>query len=246
MVFKRRGGFTLIELLVVIAIIAILAAILFPVFARAREKARMISCLSNMKQVGIALTMYTQDYDETLPDNGKNSKVPGSQGGCCVPNYADPAQIKDGNIAWIIRVAPYIKNTRVFQCPSAVNSWIPVSIEDSQEIWPKTSNYVLSILCADKKLAAIGEPARAVYITEWASNDPHAYSRPISCCRGGVNWGKIGQPWNDVPSFWGVQHMGLGGPVLDTGQCMYNVVFADGHAKAYNPKRLWTDDLYVF
>ena len=62
-----RRAFTLIELLVVIAIIAILAAILFPVFAQAREKARAISCLSNLKQVGIGLMMYTQDYDETYP-----------------------------------------------------------------------------------------------------------------------------------------------------------------------------------
>jgi prepilin-type N-terminal cleavage/methylation domain-containing protein len=61
----RHPGFTLIELLVVIAIIAILAAILFPVFAQAREKARAISCLSNLKQAGLAFAMYTQDYDET-------------------------------------------------------------------------------------------------------------------------------------------------------------------------------------
>lgn len=64
-VFRRLRGFTLIELLVVIAIIAILAAILMPVFAPAREKARQASCMSNMKQVGLALAMYTQDYDDT-------------------------------------------------------------------------------------------------------------------------------------------------------------------------------------
>lgn len=64
-----RKGFTLIELLVVIAIIAILAAILFPVFAKAREKARQTSCLSNCKQLGLGLYMYTQDYDEMLPFN---------------------------------------------------------------------------------------------------------------------------------------------------------------------------------
>ena len=63
----RRAGFTLIQLLVVIAIIAILAAILFPVFAQAREKARAISCLSNLKQTGLAWSMYTQDYDEIIP-----------------------------------------------------------------------------------------------------------------------------------------------------------------------------------
>ena len=64
---QRRNAFTLIELLVVIAIIAILAAILFPVFAQAREKARAISCLSNMNQLGLSMQMYVQDYDETFP-----------------------------------------------------------------------------------------------------------------------------------------------------------------------------------
>ena len=67
MFLHRRRGFTLIELLVVIAIIAILAAILFPVFAQAREQARRATCLSNQKQLGHALTMYAQDYDEQLP-----------------------------------------------------------------------------------------------------------------------------------------------------------------------------------
>ncbi len=99
-----KRGFTLIELLVVIAIIAILAAILFPVFARAREKARQNSCLSNCKQMGLAAMMYAQDYDESI--------VPRSIG-----SYTDAWYGR-----WYRLLDPYIKNTQVFACPSEVAS----------------------------------------------------------------------------------------------------------------------------
>ncbi len=89
-----RRGFTLIELLVVIAIIAILAAILFPVFARAREKARQSSCLSNIKQIGLAVMSYCQDYDEMYPYYNQYGAY------------------------WPGRLVPYIKNTQIFACPS--------------------------------------------------------------------------------------------------------------------------------
>jgi prepilin-type N-terminal cleavage/methylation domain-containing protein/prepilin-type processing-associated H-X9-DG protein len=98
-----RRGFTLIELLVVIAIIAILAAILFPVFAKAREKARQSSCLSNLKQIGLACQQYAQDYDERLPWHCRY-----------IPGAADAA----GN-DWTGQITPYIKNVQVFACPSA-------------------------------------------------------------------------------------------------------------------------------
>ena len=95
-----KRGFTLIELLVVIAIIAILAAILFPVFAKAREKARQSSCLSNLKQIGLATLQYVQDYDERLPCRWYNGEVN--------PNYTHAqAQIE-----------PYCKNRQIFICPS--------------------------------------------------------------------------------------------------------------------------------
>ncbi|MBM3499359.1 MAG: DUF1559 domain-containing protein [Armatimonadetes bacterium] len=92
-----RRGFTLIELLVVIAIIAILAAILFPVFARAREKARQSACLSNIKQIALGCLMYAQDYDEMM--------VTGS-------GY------QNTTINWQLKVEPYMKNTQIFVCPS--------------------------------------------------------------------------------------------------------------------------------
>lgn len=101
-----RRGFTLIELLVVIAIIAILAAILFPVFARAREKARQTSCLSNIKQITLAVLSYVQDYDETL---------------FYIHHYD---QLGDGGRLMYpcIRVMPYVKNEQVFLCPSRKGS----------------------------------------------------------------------------------------------------------------------------
>jgi prepilin-type N-terminal cleavage/methylation domain-containing protein len=99
---NRPHAFTLIELLVVIAIIAILAAILFPVFAQAREKARQAACLSNMKQIGIGLIMYASDYDSQYP----------------------PSQLGFGSqlVSWPQMMQPYIKNQDVFACPSTSQS----------------------------------------------------------------------------------------------------------------------------
>ena len=110
------SGFTLIELLVVIAIIAILAAILFPVFAQAREKARQTSCLSNTKQLGTATQMYLQDYDETLFFRAATNSPSISRSGAIVPNSAALLPVY-----WWNAVMPYIKNNQVFTCPSDAN-----------------------------------------------------------------------------------------------------------------------------
>jgi prepilin-type N-terminal cleavage/methylation domain-containing protein len=116
----KKVGFTLIELLVVIAIIAILAAILFPVFAQAREKARQTSCLSNMKQIMTGQLMYVQDYDETFPLSRVNTKSANSAdyigfgAGTCQGGNADP----NPSYTWRAAVQPYIKSVQVFVCPS--------------------------------------------------------------------------------------------------------------------------------
>jgi prepilin-type N-terminal cleavage/methylation domain-containing protein/prepilin-type processing-associated H-X9-DG protein len=99
----RKAAFTLIELLVVIAVIAILAAILFPVFAQARERARMTACVSNMRQIGTALMMYAQDYDETFP----YAFFRGNKGTALDPSYV-----------WKNAIRSYLKNLDVLTCPS--------------------------------------------------------------------------------------------------------------------------------
>jgi prepilin-type N-terminal cleavage/methylation domain-containing protein/prepilin-type processing-associated H-X9-DG protein len=105
---RAKNGFTLIELLVVIAIIAILAAILFPVFARARENARRSSCASNLKQIGLGMLQYTQDYDEKLVAYGYSFlNTPYLASNPATPNYK-----------WMDAIYPYVKSEQIFNCPS--------------------------------------------------------------------------------------------------------------------------------
>ena len=126
---NRRTGFTLIELLVVIAIIAILAAILFPVFAQAREKARQSVCISNNKQVAVATLMYSQDYDELYPMaygyyNGigwlqpYTGDVPYNSN--CTNGACGPEWTNGMSGYWANAIQPYSKNFQVLACPSAV------------------------------------------------------------------------------------------------------------------------------
>jgi prepilin-type N-terminal cleavage/methylation domain-containing protein/prepilin-type processing-associated H-X9-DG protein len=158
---RTRHGFTLIELLVVIAIIAILAAILFPVFARAREKARQSSCQSNLKQIGLAWAMYAQDYDE---------RIPRGSGYIAVGTAADPPgtnTIYGLAGEWYITCAPYIKNEQIFNCPSSpYTNWSSggttggtFGVGYSRNTW----------LSADA-LATILEPAYLIVLTDGRNN----------------------------------------------------------------------------
>jgi len=109
---KTPQAFTLIELLVVIAIIAILAAILFPVFGRARENARRSSCQSNLKQIGLGVMQYVQDYDESYPP----SRNCGGATGACTIGIGGTGGTNRG--FWKIYTYPYVKSTQIYSCPS--------------------------------------------------------------------------------------------------------------------------------
>jgi prepilin-type N-terminal cleavage/methylation domain-containing protein/prepilin-type processing-associated H-X9-DG protein len=240
-------AFTLIELLVVIAIIAILAAILFPVFAQAREAARKTSCASNLKQIGTSWTMYIQDYDERI-----GSANPPPDWGHC-PTMPGRSQFGgwEGNI-----LAPYIKNTQVFKCPSSSgfgvnNNCANMSYTVASYAYNYASLQVWSCAAAasvGKGLAEIDRPADAMVF--WDSVTGWADCGFMSGC--GI-WterdvpvylAKKGRPLvGGMSSGW----IGADNLARETPHSMtMNVVFADGHVKNSDWDRLKWGQLNTF
>ncbi len=192
---RSLSGFTLIELLVVIAIIAILAAILFPVFSQAREKARQTSCISNNKQVGLGLLMYSEDYDESLP-NG----------------------IYQPGLGWMGSCSPYMKNTQVFHCPDdPTQNMAPTMMMYAME----AGSYVYNVNAAKSPaLSSFTAPASSVLCTEglgvqaeigvtgeWSGTGPAPNNYEMSMSSDGLTWIYYEPDGQMSP----------GGPQLDTG-----------------------------
>ncbi len=218
-----RRGFTLIELLVVIAIIAILAAILFPVFARAREKARQASCQSNMKQVALGVIMYCQDYDEKGPEAGSANRLYGGDlvnwagcGGarCGVPMYYRSDFVyPTTHRNFAEQVSPYIKNNQVFYCPNY----------ESVAQFPAISYWSANVRAADRSKTWIipGQnsypPASTAILLDPINSTTITLTNPGCATDGYANVDKA-------------PHNGTG-----------NVAFLDGHVKAMN----WNEAVQV-
>ena len=203
-----KRGFTLIELLVVIAIIAILAAILFPVFAKAREKARQSSCLSNVKQLGIAILSYVQDNDEMMPSSWHGpSAYPGA-------------------MQWPQMCAPYIKNWQVFLCPSDSGR----NIVSNNGAAGSTLSYALSVAYYGgsgiagvsasgpngKALASLQDPSGTVMISDATGSFE-------------MGWQYVSNQPADLTAWYGAAARHNDGT---------NIGFVDGHAKWFKPSGL--------
>jgi prepilin-type N-terminal cleavage/methylation domain-containing protein/prepilin-type processing-associated H-X9-DG protein len=213
--FRFRPAFTLIELLVVIAIIAILAAILFPVFAQAREKARQSACLNNQKQIGLGLMHYAQDYDDTLPTR---------YGGSC-PNpptaTSDCTGTPPRQRTWKDMLMPYIKSVDVYRCPSNstaekfdVRGFFPAGY--SMFLPNGAFNVMEPGAAFPQPLAGLGQPSYSVIIFETSSLFPDGgpYSAYVEPAVASTTQAA-------APSSWYSGHSRRRG----------NMIFMDGHAK---------------
>ncbi len=170
---QRRSAFTLIELLVVIAIIAILAAILFPVFARARENARRSSCQSNLKQINLGFMQYTQDYDERLPNSQDGGKAviaaPGVSWNYFTGNSASTATVNNFDMSRS-SLQPYLKSSQIFICPSdSVGQTSGDSYAGNQCVFnasgPAITGYTAGF-ASGKSLAAFDDTTRYMLLAE--------------------------------------------------------------------------------
>ncbi len=216
--FSARRAFTLVELLVVIAVIAILAAILFPVFARARENARRSSCQSNLKQIGLGALQYTQDYDETLFRSFYGSATADSNA--------------TGNYKWMDAIFPYVKSEQVFVCPSdptmsykfrGGRNYGSYGLNGAYGKGPDTTTPPRSSASYLVTLSQLQTPATTVWMTDNNNTD----ANPNTGGSQGFFWATTPPPIGIGPT--GLRQLqNIVERHLDT----TNVLFCDGHVKA--------------
>jgi prepilin-type N-terminal cleavage/methylation domain-containing protein/prepilin-type processing-associated H-X9-DG protein len=253
---QNRHGFTLIELLVVIAIIAILAAILFPVFAQAREKARAISCVSNIKQIGIANLMYAEDYDETIVPAGNRYAHQDIQcAGALTGNdgFSSNSTYNSNPRAWVdweVPLAPYVKNTQIYICPDEVQfgcSGYAMNTDSSDDDFPGPPSPPgeWAMDTADNggttvspvTLAAVVAPAECLFVYDSHDSNLENGYPPLGPASGVPDT----EGWETMDSFLQALKAGLfteaqliqtypSGPWRHSQQL--NVLWMDGHAKA--------------
>jgi len=231
----RGRGFTLIELLVVIAIIAILAAILFPVFAQARDSARQSSCLSNCKQLGTGLMMYAQDYDETMPSWPFRSGAGGL--------FNDPRFTDWGYSTWVTAMMPYVKNTKVYACPNGPTTG--TAFPNQALAGPKGAQMVVNY-AINEYIENSDHGFASLAALSGARNGPSDVTVIAESCYNGIvqDWTDAGIKVVDKPANFGLYRMycanGAGGTMCQPRHKDHgvNIVYADGHAKFVQGARI--------
>lgn len=220
----KKRAFTLIELLVVIAIIAILAAILFPVFAQAKAAAKKASCLSNNKQVSLGPVMYSSDNDDVMPYDAGGDPGNTYYGEKYVNGALDPAAPTN----WVRAVYPYVKNYGVFGCPVAIdqdknNGW--GCFDSDGKVTPFCGSSAMNAIAQAKSVTSMPEPANTVVISEKSQSQKVSQSAPS------YNWYDPTACPNVVNPVYHRCPTGTDGPTTHVNHSGGNFGFADGHAK---------------
>jgi prepilin-type N-terminal cleavage/methylation domain-containing protein/prepilin-type processing-associated H-X9-DG protein len=220
---RARKAFTLIELLVVIAIIAILAAILFPVFARARENARRASCQNNLKQIGLGILQYAQDYDEKFPSPAVCGPVTLETGQVSTNDKCSAPAPGNYYHLWMHIIHPYTKSAQIFNCPSQPTAAYMTAAYKGQ--YTGNVAYGYNTYVAGQPLAAVPQVA----ITPLVMDSTYYLSAPGSVCEDAA---KVNTTYPELTWCKSTSPTDNNDPPMDRHLETTVVSYADGHVKA--------------